>query len=100
VNASTKTIATSYGELPVVGIWRECEPTARGWRGIDEAGVIVNVSYQPGCTLPWVAKIPDDNYLVRVVNGRRDGVFLLERKVGKAHRRKVGKDLRRRRRKA
>jgi hypothetical protein len=34
---------SALGDLPVVGILRQCAHTATGWRGVDEAGVVIEV---------------------------------------------------------
>jgi hypothetical protein len=73
---------TELGDLPVVGTLRQCINTEIGWRGVDEAGVVLEVrsweQAQGRSTHP--ARIPDNNRIMKYENGRAVGVLVLKRK--------------------
>jgi hypothetical protein len=73
---------TEFGDLPVVGTLRQCAHTETGWRGVDEAGVVIEVaSWAQVCghtTNP--ARIPDSNRIVKWENGKPVGTLVLKRK--------------------
>jgi hypothetical protein len=56
---------------------------ARGWCGVDEGGVIVDVIYRPDCDSARLAEIPETNYVIKVVDQRVVGIVLLQRKARK-----------------
>jgi hypothetical protein len=63
---------------------RQCIETADGWQGVDENGTVLKVANQSetGC----IARIPAENRIVKVLDGRAVGVILLERKRAKTKR--------------
>jgi hypothetical protein len=68
-------------DLPVVGTLRQCTPTATGWKGINEVGTVIEVSswaQVQGLTAD-PARMPANNRVVKVVNGKPVGVLLLQR---------------------
>jgi hypothetical protein len=73
---------TELGDLPVVGILRQCTDTEFGWRGVDETGTILEVrSWGQAHGYPvGPARIPTGHRIVKFENGRAVGVLLLERK--------------------
>jgi hypothetical protein len=80
-----------WGDLPILGTLRECAHTDFGWRAVDVDGVVLEVrSWEQArgrTTEP--ARIPDNDCLLTVANGRVVGVVMLERKW----RRRRGKPL-------
>jgi hypothetical protein len=60
------------GDLPVVGTLRQCVNTKTGWRGVDEAGTIIEVrSWAQAHGYPvGSARIPTSNRIVKWENGR------------------------------
>jgi hypothetical protein len=74
--------ANGYYDLPVVGTLRQCINTETGWRVVDEAGAVVEVSSwaQAHGLTASPATIPAGNRIVKVENGRLVGVFVLKPK--------------------
>jgi hypothetical protein len=75
---------TAFGDMPVVGTLRQCIETADRWQGVDEDGTVIKVANQSetGC----IARIPAENRIVKVLDGRAVGVILLEHKRAKTKR--------------
>jgi hypothetical protein len=73
-------------DLPVVGVLRQCTPTATGWQGVDEAGTVIEVrSWEQAQGRPvGPARIPDNDRVTQMQDGRAVGVVLLKRKRGRA----------------
>jgi hypothetical protein len=72
----------AFGDLPVVGVLRQCAPTDFGWSGVDESGVVLEVRswHQARGRTTAPATIPDGNRIVKFENGRAVGVLVLKRK--------------------
>jgi hypothetical protein len=60
-----------FVDLPIVGTIRQCVRTEKGWRGIDDKGVVCDVTVAPG------AEYPSD-HVVQIVNGNAVGVLMIE----------------------
>jgi hypothetical protein len=72
---------TALGDLPVVGTLRQCTNTETGWRAVDEAGAVIEVSWAQAHGLTASpATIPAGNRIVKFENGRAVDVLVLKRK--------------------
>jgi hypothetical protein len=73
-----------FGDLPVIGTLSQCVYTRTGWRGIDDDGIVVNVTRRPGSREPK-PEMPQDwndtDFVVRTdEKGRRIGAVLVKPK--------------------
>jgi hypothetical protein len=95
--ATPQMVATPYGELPVIGVWRQCRHTRTGWSAIDERGQRLNLCRPPDERARGPARMPDEDYVVIVRDAvghePRDvaghvprGVVLIERASKKSSR--------------
>ena len=76
---------TDFEDLPILGTLTRCEHTKTGWRGIHEDGTIRDVTYRPGTNVGYIARMPENNRVIALDgDGRRIGVWLLERKRKRA----------------
>jgi hypothetical protein len=73
---------TALGDLPVVGTLRQCTNTEAGWRGVDEAGTVIEVYSwaQAHGHAVGPARIPAGNRIMKFENGRAVGMLVLKRK--------------------
>jgi hypothetical protein len=85
---------TALGDLPVVGTLRQCIATATGWRGVDEAGTVIEVrSWAQAHGYPvGPARIPSSNRIMKWENGRPVGVLVLQRKRRSSQKKKKPHD--------
>lgn len=84
---------TMFGDLPVLERWTRCRNVRGGWRGLRENGekVFVEAGYsavqkETGRRVivkpqQYVARIPADDRMIKIVDGNPVGVILLERKL-------------------
>jgi hypothetical protein len=77
----------AFDDLPVVGVLHQCVETATGWRGTDESGVTLDVRRHPSDERDGPPRIPPDNRITKVVDGRAVGVLVLKRKRRSSSRR-------------